>query len=114
MIRIAFLHRALVLTAVVGVLSESQAATPATVVAQVGRKIDSFTLQDYRGKSWSLNDLQGQQATVIAFVGVECPIVGQYASRLRELAEKYADRGVAFVAIDSNQQDSLTELAHFA
>src|SRR5262245_15683620 len=34
--------------------------------------------------------------------------------RLKSCAEKYADSGVSFAAIDSNQQDSLAELAHFA
>src|SRR5439155_14870761 len=70
--------------------------------------------QDFRGKNWSVAELQGKKATVVAFLGVECPIAAQYAMRLKSLAEKYADAGVSFVAIDSNQQDSLTELAHFA
>lgn len=51
---------------------------------------------------------------VIAFVGVECPLVAQYAKRLQELADRYATRGVGFLAIDANQQDSLAEIAHFA
>ena len=80
----------------------------------VGRKITAFELQDYRGKSWSLDDFRDKKGVAVIFVGVECPIVGQYASRLQELATKYEQSGVAFVAIDSNQQDSLTELAHFA
>src|SRR3954452_11426527 len=90
------------------------AATPTPPAAQLGRQIDGFTLQDYRGKSWSLEELQGKVGTAIVFVGVECPIVAQYASRLTDLADKYAAAGVSLVAIDANQQDSLTELAHFA
>jgi peroxiredoxin len=81
--------------------------------SQLGRAI-SFTLQDYRGKSWSLDELKGKSGTAIVFVGVECPIVGQYAERLQTMADKYAALGVSLVAIDANQQDSLTELAHFA
>src|SRR5262245_62075562 len=94
-----------------GVLS---AAEPAAAPIQVGRSVPSFSLQDFRGKTWSLDEFQGKKATVIAFLGVECPIAAQYASRLKTLAEKYADSGVTFAAIDSNQQDSLTELSHFA
>src|SRR6476620_4192970 len=50
---------------------------------QVGRTIASFALQDFRGKTWSLDELQGKKATVIAFLGVECPIAAQYAMRLK-------------------------------
>lgn len=95
------------------ICGSAAAANPAPPT-QLGKSIDNFTLQDYRGKTWSLDELQGKTGTAIVFVGVECPIVGQYAERLQALADKYAEAGVAFVAIDANQQDSLTELAHFA
>ena len=36
------------------------------------------------------------------------------APRLQELAEKYAEQKVALLVVSSNQQDSLTELTHFA
>ena len=51
---------------------------------------------------------------VVAFLGTECPLAKLYAPRLVELAAEFKDRGVAFVGIDSNQQDSVTELAHYA
>jgi peroxiredoxin/mono/diheme cytochrome c family protein len=111
----AFLNHSTTIAAVALLLSGvASAASPTVVPPTLGRQIDSFTLQDFRGKTWSLAEVQGKQATVVAFIGVECPIVGQYALRLKELAEKYAAAGIAFVAIDSNQQDSLAELAHFA
>ena len=50
----------------------------------------------------------------MAFLGTECPLAKLYAPRLVELAAEFKDRGVAFVGIDSNQQDSVTELAHYA
>src|SRR5262245_55627094 len=90
------------------VVAAEQAPSP------LGRTIDSFTLQDYRGQTWSLEELNGKTRAAIVFVCVECPTAGQYAERLQVLAHKYATAGVAFVAIDANQQDSLTELAHFA
>src|SRR4029453_13512284 len=79
--------------------SVATAANPTPPATQLGRKIESFSLQDFRGKTWPLAEFQGKQATVVAFIGVECPIAGQYASRLRDLAAKYADAGIAFVAI---------------
>ena len=88
-------------------------AEPAVVQSRVGTQIETFTLGDYRGKDWSLEDFKDSKLVVVAFVGTECPLVGQYATRLQELASKYGSN-VAFLAIDANQQDSLAEIAHFA
>ncbi|MEX2173831.1 MAG: redoxin domain-containing protein [Pirellulaceae bacterium] len=92
----------------------AEAAEPAERVSPLGRQIDDFRLGDFRGKDWSLAEFAGRKAVVVAFVGVECPLVAHYAARLQQLADKYQDKGVAFLAIDANQQDSLTELAAFA
>ena len=80
----------------------------------LGKEIANFSLQDYRGKMWSLDEFKTSKAVVVTFIGTECPLVANYAARLQKLADGYQAAGVAFLAIDSNQQDSLTELAHFA
>ena len=80
----------------------------------VGKQIAAFSLQDFRGKSWSLDDFKASQGLAVVFLGTECPIAGQYGARLQSLAARYADAGIAFIAIDANQQDSITELSHFA
>jgi len=80
----------------------------------VGTEIAAFELPDYLGTAHKLAEWQDRKAVVIAFVGVECPVARQYGERLAQLAAKYGPQGVAFVAIDSNQQDSLAEIAHFA
>ncbi len=90
------------------------ADTPAKQPSLLGREIKDFSLEDFRGKAWSLGEFADAKAIVVAFVGTECPLVAQYASRLQELAGKYKDAKVAFLAIDANQQDSLAELAAFA
>src|SRR5262249_40606933 len=51
---------------------------------------------------------------VVAFLGADCPLANRYASRLAELAREYRTRGVAFLGVDSNQQDSLAQLARLA
>ena len=51
---------------------------------------------------------------VLAFLGTECPLALQYAPRLVQLSERFAERGVALIGINSNQQDSITELAQYA
>jgi len=92
----------------------SDGVESAETESRIGTQITGFSLHDSRGKSWSLDDFKDKKAIVVAFVGVECPLVQHYASRLQDLANRYADRGVAVLAIDANQQDSLSELAHFA
>lgn len=81
--------------------------------APVGRQVTNFTLQDYRGKKHSLDDFSASKAVVVVFLGTECPLAKLYAPRLTALAEEFAPRGVAFVGINSNRQDSITEIAHY-
>ncbi len=80
----------------------------------IGRAIANFALRDYRGKEYSLAELGDSPLVVVAFVGTECPLAKRYAIRLVELADEYSPRGVVFLAINANQQDSITELADFA
>ncbi|WP_298867443.1 redoxin domain-containing protein [uncultured Gimesia sp.] len=80
----------------------------------MGKKVENFSLKDFRGKTVSLNDQTVQKFTVIAFLGTECPLAKLYGGRLQELSLEFADQGVSFYAIMSNQQDSLTEIAAYA
>ena len=89
-------------------------AAPAARAVDVGGRIDDFTLPDVHGRDRSLAELADKSIVVVAFLGAECPLARLYAPRLQELSESYAERGVAFVGIDANQQDSLTDLGAFA
>jgi len=80
----------------------------------IGSKIDGFLLTDYQGKEWKLSDFSSKKAIVFAFVGTQCPLAKLYTAKLVELERQYRDRGIAFVAIDSNVQDSLAEMASHA
>lgn len=77
------------------------------------KRIESFTLKDHLGANRSLSDWKESRAVVVTFVGTECPLARHYGLRLAELSEKYAGKGVQFVAIDSNQQDSLAEITQY-
>lgn len=50
---------------------------------------------------------------VVCFLGTECPLARLYGPRLDELARRFADRGVSFVGINANPQDSLEEVAEY-
>ena len=80
----------------------------------IGRTVENFQLKDHRGRSHSLDDLKDSKIVVLAFVGTECPLAKLYAPRLQELAKRYSNFGVSFLAINSNRQDSITEIAAHA
>jgi peroxiredoxin len=76
--------------------------------------IANFTLSDIHAQKWSLDVQKDKQIVVVAFVGTECPLAKLYGPRLAQLASAYAGKSVAFVAVDSNVQDSLAELSAYA
>jgi len=89
------------------------AATP-NDQALVGRQIAAFELHDYLGAIHRLDEWAGKKALVVVFLGDQCPVAKLVGPRLVELAARYEDKGVAFVGIDSNAQDSLADIAHYA
>ncbi len=52
-------------------------------------------------------------ATVVCFLGTECPLAKLYGPRLSELADEFADRGVRVVGVMSNRQDSLDDVRRY-
>ena len=52
--------------------------------------------------------------TVVCFVGNDCPLVKLYAHKLSRLQAEFAERGVQWVAINSNRQDSVEQMREFA
>ena len=95
-------------------LAESWAQQAATDGEPLGRRIEDFRLQDYLGAEHALSDFVDSEIVVVAFLGTECPLAKVYGSRLASLAEKYKPRGVSFIGVNSNQQDTPTELGHYA
>jgi peroxiredoxin len=82
--------------------------------SSLGKQVDEFSLQDFRGKQHALADLKDSKLVVVAFLGVECPLSKLYGPRLAELAKQYESQGVTFIAVDSNRQDSITDMAQYA
>jgi peroxiredoxin len=80
----------------------------------LGRKVENFKLEDYRGTQHALADYAQSKAVVIVFLGTECPLARIYGPRLAELAAKYEPQGVTFLGINSNRQDALSEIAAYA
>ncbi|MDZ4852471.1 MAG: redoxin domain-containing protein [Pirellulaceae bacterium] len=76
--------------------------------------VGDFTLPDFRGKDQRLAELKDKSLVVVAFLGTECPLAKLYGPRLAKLSKEYESRGVGFLGINPNQQDSLTEMAAYA
>jgi peroxiredoxin len=88
------------------------AESPESNVLQM--KVDDFALLDSYGKVRHLSDYADRPVVVIAFLGTECPLARLYAPRLATLAKRYDGQRVVFLGVDSNAQDSLTDLKNFA
>ncbi len=100
---------------VCGILASGMTVAAPAVAAEspVGNKTPEFRLQDPDGKTHSLADLKDAKLVVVLFMGNECPLARLYAPRLNKMVAEYADRGVAFVAINSNVQDTPEEIAEY-
>ena len=78
---------------------------------RIGEKIENVTLLDLDGNEVKLLDYHTGSALVIAYTGVGCPIAGRYGPRLEALSKKLARKGVKFVGINANPQDSAEKIA---
>jgi peroxiredoxin len=90
------------------------AVAAADAESSIGRAIEAISLPDYHGQLRSLDEFGEARAIVVAFLGTECPLARHYGRRLGELAAEFEERGVVFLGVDSNVQDSLTEIAAYA
>lgn len=78
------------------------ARTP-TIQIPLGFKAPNFDLPDLVSfKNVSLKDVRGDKVTVIFFTCNHCPYVLHLIDKLVEIAHNYEDKGVNFVAINSN------------
>jgi peroxiredoxin len=98
------------------ILSLALADAPPTTAQppEIGAKVSSFTLPDIHRRPRPLAGYKDKQAIVVAFWGRECPLANLYLPTLIELHKRYAERGVQFIAVFSNVQDSFVLVSAFA
>jgi peroxiredoxin len=75
------------------------------------KTVRPFTLQDAADRSVSLASFKDSKAVVVVFLGTECPVNNLYVTTLAGLHKSYSGKGVAFVGINSNVQDTPTRIA---
>lgn len=81
------------------------ALTQSTMMA-LGSKAPDFSLREVGGNLVRLADFSQAEALVVLFICNHCPYVIHIAPALAKLAREYQERGVAFVAINSNDTDA--------
>jgi peroxiredoxin len=80
-------------------------ATPSTMIP-LGTPAPDFSLPDTEGSIVSLDDFDGAPALLVMFISNHCPYVKHVRSRLADLTREYMGKGVAVVAINSNDIDA--------
>lgn len=82
------------------------ARTPSNMLP-LGTKAPDFSLLDTVSNSvLGLNDLKGEKGTVIMFICNHCPFVIHVNPKLVDLANRYAPKGINFIAISSNDVEN--------
>ncbi len=75
---------------------------------------DPGSLRDLRGARRTLSEFQSRSGCVIAFLGVDCPIANRYVPRLLEMYDRYAPKGVEFVAVYPHESEDVNTVAAHA
>ncbi|MEQ9070100.1 MAG: redoxin domain-containing protein [Gimesia chilikensis] len=73
----------------------------------------TFRLPTAQGKVVELTAEPESKATVVCFLGAECPLARLYGPKLNEMQAAYAAQGVQFIGVNSNQQDSLEDVKQY-
>jgi peroxiredoxin len=77
------------------------AATESTMLA-LGTRAPAFSLPDYTGQTHTLDSFAGAKGLVVAFICNHCPFVKHIRAPFAKFARDYQERGLAVVAIASN------------
>ena len=73
----------------------------------LGTLAPDFELPDtVSGRSFKLNDLASDKASLVMFICNHCPYVKHVNKGLVDLARDYMPKGVSFIAISSNDVDN--------
>ena len=81
------------------------ARTPSTML-ELGTPAPEFSLPDFDGRVHTLSDFAGAPALLVAFICSHCPFVKHLRSEFAAMARAYQPRGLAVVAINSNDVEA--------
>jgi peroxiredoxin len=75
----------------------------------IGQHAPDFRLPATDGRTYALSDFANDAVLVVFFTCNHCPYVTGSDEATRRIAEKYSDRGVRFVGINSNSRNTYAE-----
>lgn len=73
-------------------------------------KIENFTLPDVGDNLHSLDGFKDSKAIVLMFIATQCPVSNDYNERIAKLSKDYSNKGISFIGINSNKQESVDEI----
>lgn len=73
---------------------------------EIGARSPTFALPGTDGKTWRLDDFKDASVLVVFFTCNHCPYVLGSDEVTRKTVEKFAPKGVAFVGINSNSEQT--------
>ncbi len=77
----------------------------ASTMLPLGTQAPDFALQDTEGNLVNVSDFAGKKALLVMFICNHCPYVKHVADQLKSLSDDYMQKGVAVVAISSNDAE---------
>lgn len=80
-------------------------ARTSSTMLPLGAPAPDFALLDPQGQRHALPDFHAAKALVVMFICNHCPFVKHVAAEIARVAQDYQPRGVAFVAIQSNDAE---------
>jgi peroxiredoxin len=81
--------------------------------APIGAPAAAFSLEDVRGNRVNYSPHDGR-ITVIVFISTRCPMSNAFNYRINSLYTEFSRRGVKFLVVNSNADESLDEVRRHA
>jgi peroxiredoxin len=75
----------------------------------LGTRLPSFSLPDFSGRIVSTDDYSDAPALLVAFICRHCPFVTHIRQGFAQFAREYEPRGLAIIAVNSNDIDAFPE-----
>ena len=89
------------------------AALAGTQEFKLGSPVTDFDVTRLTGENVKYSELKGG-TTVVIFVSTVCPISNSYNDRMKAIYHDYSARGVHFIFVNANVNESAAEVAEHA
>ena len=87
-------------------------AGPKSKHAEVGQPAPDFTLKATDGRTYKLSDYR-DKTVVLEWINRDCPVSRARMPIMRDLASRYAKKGVVWLAIDSTHYQKPEKMAEY-